>query len=89
MYSGYVRTDLQRWGLSLRPFRLQLSALMVQWHWQDVVSSAHLLPLQGRQRGLGDGDREGEMLMRGGDGEEVEDGGAWVLDGRGVLEQCD
>lgn len=64
---------------------------MVQRHWQDVASSAHFLPLQGRQRGLRDGDGEGERPVGGCDGGggdvEGEDGGgrvggAWVLDGR-------
>lgn len=70
---------------------------MVQRHWQDVASSAHFLPLQGRQRAVGDGDGEvegggegeAETLVGGGGGIGGEDGGgrvggAWVLDARGV-----
>lgn len=74
--------------------RLQLSAVMVQRHLQDVISSAHFLPLQGRQRGLGDGDGEAAegaetLLGGGGGGVGTEDGGgrvggARVLDVRGV-----
>lgn len=67
---------------------------MVQWHWQDVSSSAHFLPLQGWQRGRGDGDGgvEGgvkrEAVVGGGNGIGGEVvgrivGGDWVLDGRG------
>ncbi len=48
---------------------------MVQRHRQDVSSRAHFLPLQGWQRGLGDGRGEGETLMGGGDGGGGEDGG--------------
>jgi len=85
-------TDRQRRGLSVRSFRLQLSAVMVQRHWQDVASSAHFLPLQGRQRDVGDGDGEGVRLVGGCDGGWGDVGGgvdgggrvggAWVLDGR-------
>lgn len=69
---------------------------MVQRHLQDVASSAHFLPLQGRQRGLDDGDGDGEvaegtetLLGGGGVGVGREDGGgrvggARVLDARGV-----
>lgn len=63
---------------------------MVQRHWQDVTSSAHFLPLQGRQSALGDGvgevERGGEggaegkaaTLVGGGDGIGGEDGGGRV-----------
>lgn len=70
---------------------------MVQRHWQEVTSSAHFLPLQGRQSALGDGEgeveggAEGEAapLVGGGDGMGGEDGGgrvgeACVLDERRV-----
>lgn len=52
--AGAQRSDLQRLELSFRPLRLQLSALILQWHLQDVASSDHFLPLQGGHRGLGD-----------------------------------
>jgi len=79
----FVWTDLQRRGLSVRPFLLQLWALRVHLHWHDVASRAHFLPLQGRQRGVGEG--EGERVVGGdvdGRGEDMEGGGrggAWVL----------
>lgn len=63
-----MTSDLQRLELSFRPLRLQLSALILQWHWQDAASSAHFLPLQGRQRALGAGSGE----VEGGEGEVVE-----------------
>lgn len=72
----FKASHLHRWWLSLRFFSLQLSALTVQRHWHDFSSKAHFLPLQGRHRGLWDGEGEGEeggKLVGGGDGD---DGGA-------------
>lgn len=65
---------------------------MVHRHWQDVASSAHFLPLQGRQLGLGDGDGEGEKVVGGsagigGGGVGVGVGGACVLDRGRAYEQ--
>lgn len=74
-----VASHLQRRGLSLLPFLLQLSALMVQWHWHEVESNTHFLPRQGRQRGPGDGDGREE------DGADGADGGA--EDGGGELDE--
>ncbi|TNN45461.1 hypothetical protein EYF80_044320 [Liparis tanakae] len=59
----------------------ELSAVMVQRHRQDVASSAHLLPLQGRQRDPGDGEGEGGRLVGGRDGGGGDGGGG--VDGGG------
>lgn len=64
-------TDLQRRGLSFRPFRLQVSATMVQRHWHEIASKAHFLPRHGRQRVVGEGEGEGEGE---GDGVEMVEG---------------
>lgn len=92
-------TDLQRRGLSFRPFWLQVSAVTVQRHWHVVESKAHFLLRHGRQRVVGEGEGEGEgdgkemvegeILVGGSDGGEGKDvaegtGGAWVLHGRGI-----
>lgn len=81
-----MRSDLQRLELSFRPLRLQLSALILQWHLQDVASSNHFLPLQGGHRALGDcgGKEEGEEggLEDEGEGEGVTEG---VGEGKGEM----
>lgn len=62
----------------------------MQWHWQDAASSAHLLPLQGWQLGLGEGSGEGDGGVEGGkavggsDGIGGADVGGRVLDRRRV-----
>lgn len=70
-----MRSDLQRLELSFRPLRLQLSALILQWHLQDVASSNHFLPLHWGHRALRDciGKEEGEegALKDEGEGEVV------------------
>lgn len=73
-----MRSDLQRFELSVRPLRLQLSALILHWHLQDVASSNHFLPLQGAHGALADcsGKEEGEEggLEDEGEGEGVMEG---------------
>lgn len=73
-----MRSDLQRFELSVRPLRLQLSALILQWHLQDVASSNHFLPRQGAHGALCDcsGKEDGEKggLEDEGEGEGVMEG---------------
>lgn len=72
-----MASHLQRLELSARPLRLQLSALILQWHLQDVASSNHFLPLQGGHGTLCDfSEVEGEEggLEDEGEGEGVTEG---------------